>query len=932
MLLKKTCFVLLLGAMLCLPGARAWAQSTVVQYLSGTDSEHTVEWDFYCTKGQKSGKWDKIAVPSNWEQQGFGTYNYYRDEKNPDEQGLYKHSFQVPAARPGRHVFLVFDGSMTDTEVKVNGQLAGPVHQGGFYRFKYDITKLLKPAGADNLLEVKVSKQSANASVNRAERKADFWLFGGIFRPVYLEIVPAAYLDRLAVNARANGTLSVDVFPVNATAAHTVTAQVQELSGKLVGKSFAVKVGAGQEKATLRTQLSGVQAWNPEAPKLYDLVLTLTAANGAVHRVKQRFGFRTMELRPQDGIYVNGRRVVLKGVNRHSQWPETGRALSKKISLLDVKLMKEMNMNAVRMSHYPPDAHFLDVCDSLGLFVLDELTGWQAAYDTLVGRRLVRELVVRDVNHPSIIFWNNGNEGGFNRALDGDYALYDPQKRPVLHPWERFNGTDTKHYPDFNYITNSVLYGKEVFMPTEFMHGLYDGGHGAGLEDFWNEMRRHPYLGGGFLWAFHDEAAARTDQNGRLDAAGNAAPDGILGPHREKEGSFFTIKELWSPVVLSQKFLAPGFNGRLEVENRYDFTNLSQCTFRWKLLTFPAPAANTTAPATDAAGAGEPLALAPGQKGLLALKLPATWHQSDALALTAYGPDKREVFTWTLPIAYPQRVAKPSAAATAAVQATEEGNGLVVSAGGIRYSFDKATGYLAKVTNAKGNISLAGGPVLAGQKQTLKSFGHAAAGTAHVVEANYEGNGYLNVKWTLAPGQPARLEYQYSQKGDADFMGLTFTYPEEKITGMKWLGRGPYRVWKNRMKGQPFGVWHKDYNNAITGEAWQYPEFKGYHADLYWVVVETKESPFTVYADDQNVFLQMGRPTRPVGAQNENTTSAFPEGNLGFLTAIAPIGTKFQPAASLGPQSQRNVMLNYTPVSGSLWFDFGGSGAAPLNK
>ncbi|HEX8507543.1 MAG TPA: glycoside hydrolase family 2, partial [Hymenobacter sp.] len=324
MLLKKTCFVLLLGAMLCLPGARAWAQSTVVQYLSGTDSEHTVEWDFYCTKGQKSGKWDKIAVPSNWEQQGFGTYNYYRDEKNPDEQGLYKHSFQVPAARPGRHVFLVFDGSMTDTEVKVNGQLAGPVHQGGFYRFKYDITKLLKPAGADNLLEVKVSKQSANASVNRAERKADFWLFGGIFRPVYLEIVPAAYLDRLAVNARANGTLSVDVFPVNATAAHTVTAQVQELSGKLVGKSFAVKVGAGQEKATLRTQLSGVQAWNPEAPKLYDLVLTLTAANGAVHRVKQRFGFRTMELRPQDGIYVNGRRVVLKGVNRHSQWPETG--------------------------------------------------------------------------------------------------------------------------------------------------------------------------------------------------------------------------------------------------------------------------------------------------------------------------------------------------------------------------------------------------------------------------------------------------------------------------------------------------------------------------------------------------------------------------------------------------------------------------------
>ena len=105
---------------------------------------------------------------------------------------------------------------------------------------------------------------------------------------------------------------------------------------------------------------------------------------------------------------------------------------------MDVKLMKEMNMNAVRMSHYPPDQHFLDVCDSLGMFVLDELTGWQAKYDTIVGRKLVKELVVRDVNHPSIVIWDNGNEGGFNFALDGDYAKYDPQDRLVIHPWEHF--------------------------------------------------------------------------------------------------------------------------------------------------------------------------------------------------------------------------------------------------------------------------------------------------------------------------------------------------------------------------------------------------------------------------------------------------------------------------------------------------------------
>ena len=138
---------------------------------------------------------------------------------------------------------------------------------------------------------------------------------------------------------------------------------------------------------------------------------------------------------------------------------------------------------------------------------------------------------------------------------------------------------------------------------------------------------------------------------------------------------------------------------------------------------------------------------------------------------------------------------------------------------------------------------------------------------------------------------------------------------------MKWLGRGPYRVWKNRLKGQQFGVWHKDYNNTVTGETWQYPEFKGYHADMYWVV-ENKESPFTVYTDDQEVFLQMLKPTRPEAAKNENTTSSFPEGNIGFLNAISPIGTKFQPATVMGPQSQKSQMLNYTPVTGSLWFDF----------
>src|ERR671913_1903833 len=154
----------LIIAFLLLNAISVVAQETLVQYLSGTDKDHTVQWEFNCSKGMNSGQWTSIAVPSNWEQQGFGAYNYGHDKVKSDEIGLYRHNFQLGKESAGKKIFIVFEGSMTDTEVRINGQLAGSVHQGGFYRFKYDITSLVK-FGSGNLLEVKVSKQSANASV-----------------------------------------------------------------------------------------------------------------------------------------------------------------------------------------------------------------------------------------------------------------------------------------------------------------------------------------------------------------------------------------------------------------------------------------------------------------------------------------------------------------------------------------------------------------------------------------------------------------------------------------------------------------------------------------------------------------------------------------------------------------------------------------------
>lgn len=910
--MKKLLFLLLFIILL----SNSHAQQTQIKYLSGTDKDHTVLWDFYCTEGRKSGEWSKIPVPSNWELQGFGTYNYGHDKNKGNEQGRYKHEFITPDVK-GKRVFIVFEGSMTDTKVMVNGKIAGPTHQGSFYRFKYDITDLLHSTGK-NLLEVTVDKNSANQSVNNAERKSDFWVFGGIFRPVYLEVVPELYIDRLAIDARADGSFSIDVYPGHLKGTEILDAQVQTLKGKKVGPAFSVKASMA-DHSSLKASFSKPLLWSAEFPNLYQAVVTLKDPKGAIHQVKQKFGFRTVELRKNDGLYVNGAKIILKGSNRHSFWPETGRTLSHNVHTLDANLMKEMNMNAVRMSHYPPDQDFLDVCDSIGLYVLDELTGWQAKYDTEVGKKLVKELVVRDVNHPSILFWDNGNEGGWNTELDNEYKLYDPQNRTVIHPWEKFNGTDTKHYPDYNAIVRIAATGQEVFFSTEFMHGLYDGGAGAALDDFWTEILKHPHGAGGFIWAFLDEAVIRTDKNGIYDSDGNHGADGIVGPHREKEASFFTIKEIWSPI-----FIAPvtmeNFNGTLSVENRYSFTDLNQCTFKWKLVNFPESGTKSTAGILKTSGGIRPLQLKPGEKGTLALSLPQNWKQNDALYLTAYGPDQKEIFTWSWQIKLPGLKQLATSVHKDNLKMKDLPNGLEITCNGNSYSFDKITGYLQKISSSNGTISLSNGPVLAGLKTTLADFKYAQVDGDWIVTAAYTGEGSLTIKWTFSSGKAAKLDYSYTQTGDFDFTGITFNYPEEKITGMKWLGRGPYRVWQNRLKGQQFGVWEKSYNNTITGETWGFPEFKGYHSEVNWVTIQNKEVDFTIYTGDKNTYFQMLKPAREKDAlSNNNVEPAFPDGSIGFMKNVSAIGTKFQSAKQMGPQSQK-AHLNGEKITGTLWF------------
>ena len=281
---------------------------------------------------------------------------------------------------------LVFEGVMTDATVKLNGSLAGPVHQGGFYRFRYDVTPLLK-FGEENLLEIDVAKVSANIDTELAERSGDYWVFGGIYRPVYLEAVPAQSIEHVAIDARADGMLKADVMLSSVRDADRLTGQVTGPGGQAVGSPFSVPIAAGGTgRSSLSARIENPRLWTAETPNLYTLRLTLFQGTRVLHTFDQRFGFRTFEVRKGQGLFLNGQRIVLKGVGRHSFRPETGRALTTEDNYDDVRLIKAMNMNAVRTTHYPPDVAFLEACDELGLYVLDELSSWHHAHDTAVGR------------------------------------------------------------------------------------------------------------------------------------------------------------------------------------------------------------------------------------------------------------------------------------------------------------------------------------------------------------------------------------------------------------------------------------------------------------------------------------------------------------------------------------------------------------------
>ncbi len=897
------------------------------QYLSGHGCDDMVEWDFQCTDGRNAGKWTKIGVPSCWELQGFGTYQYgmrFYGKATPegiaDEKGLYKTEFTLPEEWQGRQIQLVFEAAFTEIRVQINGRKAGNgTYQGGFTRHTIDVSDRVFFGKKKNRLEVEVAKESSNSQVNLAERRADYWNFGGIWRPVFIVSKPTQNIQRVAIDAKADGFFTADVFLNRAVPGSQVCVDIVDAKGTKVASSPTYIIAGDKAKAEFRTE--NPKLWNAEQPNLYTAVFTLKDATGkTLHTERQKFGFRTIEYRhtyagdKEDGVFINGQKVIMKGVNRHSFRPESGRTLSKAKNIEDVLLIKSMNMNAVRLSHYPADPEFLDACDSLGLYVECEQPGWHWAHETIVGSQIVEEMVTRDVNHPSIIFWSNGNEGGFNYELEPVFTKFDIQKRVVLYPWANRNGFETKHYRSWG-ETAEYMRQKEIFMPTEFLHGLYDGGHGAGLKDYWKLMMANPRCAGGFLWDLMDQAVVRSDQNGILDPVGNFGSDGIVGPHMEKEGSFYTIKEVWSPV--QWKYFD---SGCVTLENCYDFINLKDCKFTYKLLQMPAYGEKDVKVVKE--GTFESPDAAPGQKAQFTVPK----ADADVFQLTATDPYGEEIFTWshklmTRPGILNKRNLRKN---TQQYSYTENDDQLVVQHGKRQYTFSKKTGMLMGVQVDGKKLSFGNGPRFVAAKRSDRSqdgfYNHddkeafkkktqyseyadqgAFAGftfSDSTLLANYQHGSLEKVTWRFLADGGVYMDARSNFFGVVDLMGVCFDYPEQMMKSKQWVGKGPYRVWQNRQEGPQYGLWQNDYNDPIPGETWEYPEFKGYFSNVTWMQFNTTEGRFGI----EGLGLKVGVYTPRDG--RDHILYTLPETGIALLNVIPAVRNKVNTTDLNGPSAQ----------------------------
>ena len=482
----------------------------------------------------KDGKWATIPVPLNWEMAGYGDPQFRNvpapfkanpphvpREYNPT--GAYRKTFSLPAKWQGRQVFLRLEKVQSGSFVWLNGQQVG-YNEGGQEPAEYDVTRFLRPG--KNVLAVCVMKYCDGYYLEGQ----DYWRLAGICDDVTLYATPKTRLFDWFVTTDlddqyrdATMKVCVDVkryedaagtFAVRATLADKNGNRVKELTSD----RFTIN-GKGKTSVELSALIANPDKWTAETPTLYQLKLELLDEQGTpMQEITSKMGFKETEIRHQT-FYLNGQPIKVNATNSHMQHPELGHAMNEQTIRRDMEILKQYNFNAVRTSHYPPVNRYLELADEYGLYIIDE-TGDEAHATEYVSNdqkflpmylERVQKLVLRDRNHPCVLFWSAGNESGEGpnitevvkegKRLDPTrYFMYGGNA--YAHPGEDIIGP---RYPTpYELEMNTAMVPEEQDPRPSFMDEYLSvaGNAGGGMDEFWAAIRRHPRLMGGALWDF----------------------------------------------------------------------------------------------------------------------------------------------------------------------------------------------------------------------------------------------------------------------------------------------------------------------------------------------------------------------------------------------------------------------------------------------
>jgi beta-galactosidase len=592
-----------------------------------------------------AGDWDTIAVPGNWQLQGYGKPIYINwgyafpqdhiprvnpriakdyplppipDDDNPT--GSYRRAFTIPESWDGRRVFVLFEGVDSAFHLWVNGREIG-YSQDSRLPAEFDITPYVRPG--ENVLAVRVYRYSDGSYLE----DQDMWRLSGIYRDVVLWAAPPVHVRDFFVRTELDAAYDGATLKVTArlhnygqrdAEGHTLKLALFDGTSRRIGEAateVAVKAG-GEVSLDLEQAVANPEKWSAEHPHLYTLLITLEDAAGQVLEVERcNVGFRQVEVK--DGqIHVNGVPVLFKGVNRHEHDPDTGHTVSVESMVEDILLMKRFNFNAVRTCHYPDDPRWYDLCDQCGLYLIDEANlethavmdklandpSWAAAFVDRGAR-----MVERDKNHPSVIMWSLGNESGSgpnHAAMAGWIHDYDPTR--LVHyegatGWdEQYEGPEDAPYVDVVSVMYPTLEKLDQLaqipgetrpiVMCEYAHAM--GNSCGNLREYWEAVEKYARFQSGFIWDWADQGIRQTTPGGEewFAYGGDFGDDpndgpfclnGVVFPDRRIQPAMWECKKVQQPVKVEPVDLLAG---EVRVVNGYHFSDLGHLDVAWRLV------------------------------------------------------------------------------------------------------------------------------------------------------------------------------------------------------------------------------------------------------------------------------------------------------------------------------------------------------------